>query len=49
MSTERRKKKVLIELPNLLYGMAKWKNLCNPLKLGCCKDMKEEKLFLSAS
>jgi len=41
VTTERRKKKVCIELPNLLRGMAKRKNLYIPLKLERCKDMKK--------
>lgn len=46
VTTARRKGRVCIELPNLLCGKAKWKILCIPLKLECCKDMKKkEKLF----
>lgn len=47
LSTERRKEKVLIELPDLLCGMAKWKNPCSPLKLGCAKIWRKKSFLLS--
>lgn len=49
VTTEGRKKEVCTELPNLLCGMAKWKNLYAPLKLECCKGMKKEWIFPSTS
>lgn len=43
VTTERRKKKSCIELPDLWRGMATWKNLYLPLKPRYCKDMKNMK------